>query len=126
MKLLLDTHALVWSLTRSDRLPARVQDLLSDRSNRVLASALNAYEIEFKRQRSEALAGLPAEIQAGAIAMGFEWLPVLAEHAVAAGRLPRLHGDPFDRLLVGQALVEQATIVTRDAWIAPYGAPVAW
>ena len=126
MKLLLDTHTLVWSLVRSSRLPARVQDLLSDRSNLVLASALNAYEIEFKRQRSEELSGMPADLEAGASAMGFEWLPVRAEHAVAAGRLPRLHGDPFDRLLVGQALIEQATIVTRDSWIAPYGAPVIW
>lgn len=126
MKLILDTHVLIWALARSSRLPDRVRALLSDPGHRVLASTLNAYEIEFKRQRSAELAGLPAELQAATSAMGFEWLSVRPEHAVAAGRLPHLHGDPFDRLLVGQALTEQATIVTKDPWIAPYGAPVIW
>jgi len=126
MKLILDTHLLIWALSRSMRLPLRVHALLSDKRHQVLASALNAYEIEFKRQRSDELAGLPAELHAATSAMGFEWLPVLPQHAVAAGRLPYLHGDPFDRLLVGQALTEQATIVTKDPWIAPYGAPVIW
>lgn len=126
MKLLLDTHTLIWALTASDRLSSRVTDLLSDPDNEVWASAVNAYEIEFKRPRSAELAMLPAEIEEAVTAVGFSWMPIEARHAASAGRLPPLHGDPFDRLLVAQALGENALLVTRDPWIAPYGVPTLW
>ncbi len=126
MKLLLDTHALVWALAASSRLSGRGRALLSDRGNRVLVSTASAYEIEFKRSRSAELSGLPADLAEGVALLDFEWLPIHHQHAVTAGRLPRLHGDPFDRLIVAQALVERATVLTRDPLIAPYGAPVAW
>lgn len=126
MKLLLDTHALIWALSDSERLPHRVEDLLSDPANDVWASAVNAYEIEFKRSRSAELAALPADIEDAVVAVGFSWMPVDARHAASAGRLPALHGDPFDRLLIAQALAENALLVTRDPWIAPYGVPTLW
>jgi PIN domain nuclease of toxin-antitoxin system len=126
MKLLLDTHAFIWTLAQSDRLSMRVAGLVRDRANTVLVSAACAYEIEFKRSRSPELALLPADLGAAVIVMDFDWLPITPTHATIAGRLPRLHGDPFDRLLVAQALQEQATLVTRDPLIAPYGAPVVW
>lgn len=126
MKLLLDTHVLIWALARSDRLPTRVAALLVDRSNDVWVSAVSAYEIEFKRPRSPEIAGLPADLEGAAAETGFQWMPVEARHAVVAGRLPALHRDPFDRLLTAQALAENATLITRDPWLAPYGAPTLW
>jgi PIN domain nuclease of toxin-antitoxin system len=126
MRLILDTHAFIWALAQSSRLSPRVAALISDRANEILVSAVCAYEIEFKRARSHELAGLPADLGAAVEEMDFDWLPVSHLHATTAGRLPRLHGDPFDRLIVAQALIEQATVITRDALIGPYGAPVFW
>ena len=126
MKLLLDTHALIWTLAGSHRLPDRLAILLSDTSNQIWVSAVSGYEIEFKRPRSPEIASLPPDIEVGAVAIGFQWLPLEARHAISAGRLPSLHRDPFDRLLIAQALAEDATLVTRDPWIAPYDVPTLW
>jgi len=126
MRLLLDTHALIWAMAQSRSLSSRVAALLADRTNTILVSVASAYEIEFKRPRSPELGGLPADLDGAVEAMEFDWLHVTPTHATTAGRLPRLHGDPFDRLIVAQALTEQATVLTRDPLIARYGAPVIW
>jgi PIN domain nuclease of toxin-antitoxin system len=126
MKLLLDTHALIWALGASFRLPARIVTLLEDRDNAVSVSAACAYEIEFKRARSAEVASLPADLEDATLSLGFEWMPIDARHAVTAGRLPRQHGDPFDRLIAAQGLVENATVVTRDPLVAAYGVPTVW
>lgn len=126
MKLLLDTHALIWALARSSRLPDRVAVLLRDRSNEIWVSAVSGYEIEFKRPRSPEIASLPSDIEGAASDIGFQWLSVQAKHAIGAGQLPTLHRDPFDRLLIAQAFTESASLVTRDPWIAPYGVPTLW
>jgi PIN domain nuclease of toxin-antitoxin system len=126
MKLLLDTHVFVWTTIQTVRLSGRAKSLISDRANVVLVSAISAYELEFKRPRDALLSLMPTDLGEAVQAQDFEWLPLTPEHATVAGRLPRLHGDPFDRLLAAQALVEQAVVVTRDPLIAPYGAPVAW
>lgn len=126
MKLLIDTHVLIWALSDSRRLSRQAAGLLTDGSNEALVSAGSAYEIEFKRSRSEELARLPADLHDAAEAVGLSWLPISPAHAVMAGRLPRLHGDPFDRIIVAQALMENATVLTCDALIAPYGVPTLW
>ena len=126
MKLILDTHAFIWAAIEPGRLSARVADLLMDRSNTVLVSAASAYEIEFKRSRDEQLMGLPLNLRIAVEMMDFAWLPVGPDHAIAAGRLPRLHGDPFDRILVAQALSEHAALVTLDSRLPPYGATTLW
>ena len=126
MKLLLDTHAFVWAIARSRLLSRRAVNLIQDTDNLVLVSAVSAYEIEFKRSRDPALAALPADLNEAVDLQGFEWLPVSPIHAVAAGRLPRLSGDPFDRILAAQALTENATILTRDPLVAAYGPVAAW
>jgi PIN domain nuclease of toxin-antitoxin system len=126
MKLLLDTHAFIWVIARSTLLSVRAAALIRDRDNDVLVSTVSAYEIEFKRQRSPVLALLPADLNEMVRLAGFEWLPLLSSHATAAGRLPRLAGDPFDRMLAAQGLIDQATILTRDPMVAAYGAVVAW
>jgi PIN domain nuclease of toxin-antitoxin system len=126
MKLLLDTHALIWALGQSSRLPSRLAALLKDVDNDVLVSVACAYEIEFKRPRSAEIQLMPADIEDAVRQLDFAWLPVEARHAVAAGRLPRQHGDPFDRLIAAQGLVENATVITRDPQLAAYGVPTLW
>jgi PIN domain nuclease of toxin-antitoxin system len=126
MKLLIDTHVLIWTLAKTRKRSRRAAKLLADGSNEVLVSAGSAYEIEFKRGRNVELNQLPADLRDAASEMGFSWLPISSEHAVMAGRLPRLHGDPFDRIIIAQALVENATVLSCDGLIAPYGVPVLW
>lgn len=126
MKLLLDTHAFIWAAIEPARLSTRVTTLLLDRRHTLLLSAASAYEIAFKRDRDAVLARLPLDLDAAAEAMDLTWLPITARHAGAAGRLPRLHGDPFDRILVAQALDEQASLVTMDARLPAYGAATVW
>src|SRR5271155_13001 len=118
MKVLLDTHAFVWAIARSHLLSKRAAGLIEDTGNIVLVSAVSAYEIEFKRPRDATLAALPADLDAAVVLQGFDWLPLSPAHAVAAGRLPRLAGDPFDRFLAAQALAENATLLTRDPLVA--------
>ena len=114
MNLLLDTHAFVWAIAQSRLLSRRAAALMSDRANLVWVSAVSANEIEFKRLRDPILAALPADLDEAVQLQGFEWLPLRPAHAIAAGRLPRSHGDPFDRMLAAQALVEQATLLSLD------------
>ena len=126
MNLILDTHAFVWAISQSRLLSKRAASLISDPNHRVWVSAVSAYEIEFKRQRDAMLASLPTDLDEAVRLQDFEWLSVSHDHAVAAGRLPRLHGDPFDRLLAAQALCERASLVTRDPMVAAYGSVIAW
>jgi PIN domain nuclease of toxin-antitoxin system len=126
MRLLIDTHVLIWSAIGQNNLPRHVRDALADRSNEVWVSAATAYEIEFKRSRDPIIAQLPYDLGEAVGGQAFEWLGITDGHATAAGRLPKLHGDPFDRILVAQAFAENATVVTADRRIASYGANVLW
>jgi len=126
MKLLLDTHAFVWTLVQSHLLSLRAAALIDDEANEVLVSAVTAYEIEYKRRRDPILSVLPADLNEAVSRPGFSWLAITPAHAVTAGRLPRLHGDPFDRMLAAQALSENLTLITRDRLVAGYGPVVAW
>lgn len=116
MRLLLDTHALIWALT--DRLAGVARDAVSDGRNAVLVSAVSVWEIEIKRSRRRL--DVPDDLVDALAATGFEPLAITVAHCVAAGRLPAHHRDPFDRMLVAQARLEGLTIVTRDPMIARY------
>ncbi len=126
MKLLLDTHAFVWAMAQSHLLSLRAAALIGDEANQVWVSAVTAYEIEYKRRRDAVLTVLPADLDEAVSLMGFAWLGLTPLHAVTAGRLPRLHGDPFDRMLVAQALAEHCTLITCDRLVGAYGPVVAW
>jgi PIN domain nuclease of toxin-antitoxin system len=126
MKLLIDSHALVWSATERSSLSVRAREAIADRSNLVLVSAVAAYELELKRLRDPLLAGLPDNLDDAVRGQNFEWLDVTPEHASEAAKLPRLHGDPFDRIIIAQAFVEGAAIVSADRWFPGYGAPLLW
>jgi PIN domain nuclease of toxin-antitoxin system len=110
----------------SHLLSLRAVKLIEDRANVVLVSALSAYEIEYKWGRDPVLSNLPVDLQEAVRRLSFQWLDLSPAHAVMAGRLPRLHGDPFDRMLAAQALVEKATLLTRDPSVVAYGPVVAW
>jgi PIN domain nuclease of toxin-antitoxin system len=122
VKLLLDTHVVLWWLTDDDRLSQEASDVMSDGRNAVLVSAASVWEVEIKRAKG-ALAA-PDDLIEQVEAAGFSLLSVGAVHARAAGRLPRHHDDPFDRMLVAQAVGEGATLLTADRSIARYAVPL--
>ncbi|MGI8728657.1 MAG: type II toxin-antitoxin system VapC family toxin [Solirubrobacteraceae bacterium] len=124
MRLLLDTHAAIWWLSDDRRLGAGAQAQMGDDSNAVLLSGAVVWEVAIKRSlgKLDTPEGFaPRLLEAGAIA-----LAVSVEHAAAVERLPQHHRDPFDRLLVSQALIERATIVSDEAAIRDYDVPVLW
>ena len=126
MRLLLDTHAFVWAIARPALLSRRAAALIEDPANVILVSAVSVYEIEFKRMRDPLLSALPADLGEAVAQAGYAWLALTPEHAAMAGRLPRLSGDPFDRMLAAQGLIEPATVVTKDPMVGAYGVVTAW
>ncbi|PVC89296.1 PIN domain nuclease [Streptomyces sp. CS090A] len=121
MRLLLDTHVILWWLKDSDELSDQVKDLL-DTEPSVHLSAVSAWEIAIKQSLGK-LDG-PADLAERVRDSQFTALPITAGHGVRAGRLPALHRDPFDRILIAQAQIEGMTIVTRDQRIPQYDVPV--
>ena len=128
LRILLDTHALIWWLADSRRLPQSVRDAISDASNEKLVSAATAWEIatKFRIGRLPEAAVLAEDI-AGALAeQGFEELPLTVDDGSRAGALPGHHRDPFDRMLIAQALARNLTIVTGDPLFDRYGVRRLW
>ncbi len=125
MRLLVDTHLLLWSVAASRKLPAAVRDLLTDPANTVLYSAASVWEIAVKSglRRRDFRVDLPRLLRALTEA-GFVELAVTSAHAAGVVSLPDLHKDPFDRLLVAQALAEPAVLLTNDAQLGPYSTQI--
>lgn len=121
MRILLDTHILLWALGQPGKLPGTARALLEDCDNEVLFSAASIWEIAIKAQAGRVgFSVSPAEIAAAAVNSGFDELPVRAAHAAAVHRLPLHHRDPFDRLLLAQAIGEPARLLTVDRALAKY------
>lgn len=118
MILLLDAHALLWALSGSRELRPETRSALEDPGNEVLVSAGTVWEVEIKRVAGRLEA--PGDLLQAIEATGFMTLPITAADAERAARLPRHHGDPFDRMLVAQAQRLDAFIVSRDAILAAY------
>ena len=118
MNLLVDTHVLLWWLADDRRLPEAARAAIAAPEHRVRASAVSAWEIAIKRALGKLEA--PDDLRTTVIASGFEEVPITIDHASIAGALPRHHDDPFDRMLVAQAQVEELTIITVDARFASY------
>ena len=119
MRLLLDTHVVLWSLTEPLKLRGETREALEDAQNDVFVSAVSGWEIAVKRALGKLEA--PDDLEAGIRQQGFLPLHLTFLHAERAGALPPHHGDPFDRMLVAQAQVEGLVVVTRDARIPLYG-----
>lgn len=118
MRLLLDTHALLWWLADEGLVP-QARDAIADPGNLVVVSAASAWEISIKKALGKLAA--PDDLEQQVHAGGFLPLPVSIAHGVAAGELARHHDDPFDRMLIAQAYTEGLTIVTRDKRFDEYG-----
>jgi len=125
LKLLLDTHIALWAYTDSLRLGPKARALIADPANQVFVSAASIWEIAVKRRLARGLAtAMPisgAEALRAFTEAGYHLLDISPEHAVAIETLPLLHGDPFDRILVAQALTEPLRLLTRDPKIVAYG-----
>lgn len=121
MKLLLDTHVTLWWLNASPELSEELRETLRTEAD-VYVSAATPWEIAIKQSLGK-LEG-SVDLAERARDMQFKGLPITAEHGVKAGRLPPLHRDPFDRIIVAQAQTEGLTVVTRDKWIPQYDVPV--
>lgn len=119
MRLLLDTHALLWALADPEHLREEAREAVRDGRNEVLVSAASIWEISIKQAAGKLRA--PGDLLEAITAAGFGPLPISARHALAAGLLPAYHRDPFDRMLIAQARAESLTIVTRDLRFKPYG-----
>ncbi len=121
MRLLLDTHVLLWAIGDPARLDHATRDLLEDAANEVLFSAASIWEIAIKaRLRRADFAARPEQVAKEARLTGFVELPVSADVAAQVADLPPHHRDPFDRLLVAQAMAEPAQLYTTDALLLPY------
>ena len=125
MKLLLDTHILLWAAGLPGKLPRTARTLIEDTENLLLFSPANLWEIAIKRSlgRDDFQAD-PRLLHRGLIDNGYEELPIASGHALAAGDLQPLHKDPFDRMLVAQALEEGIVLLTADPLVAQYPGPI--
>ena len=125
MRLLIDTHALVWWLSDSRRLSSTARSALGDAANDLFVSACVAYEIRYK-QRSGRLPPLGDHLSRELQRQGIAVVAITLEHALSAAALPGPHRDPWDRLMIAQALAEQCQMVTVDPVFSGYGVPVLW
>jgi len=128
MRLLADTHALLWWLAGAPELSARAHAALADPGNEVYVSAATAWEIATKcRQGKLHIDHLDAERLGQSIAAeGFRRLELTLEHALRAGSYPQAHADPFDRMLAAQCELEDLTLVTRDPAFRSFPCPTLW
>ncbi len=126
--LLLDTHALLWWLFSSDKLSVVVREAIAGEDRRVCVSAVSAWEIATKHRLGKLPEAGPlvAEMPAILRAQNFEPLSITLAHALAAGRLDFAHRDPFDRMLIAQALGEDLTLVTNESLFEAAGVRRLW
>jgi PIN domain nuclease of toxin-antitoxin system len=117
MSLLLDTHVVLWWLTDNPTLAAEIKERL-DHEPDVYVSPATIWEVTIKQSIGKL--DKPADLAERIRDSGFRHLNITAEHGIVAGRLPLIHKDPFDRMLIAQAQVEHLTLVTRDAEIPKY------
>ena len=125
MKLLLDTHLLLWAAAEPDRLPEAARRLIEDLENELHFSVASVWEVAIKTGLGRADFNVdPAVLRRGLRDNGYIELTIASEHAVATATLPPLHRDPFDRMLVAQAQVEGITLLTSDPVVARYPGPI--
>jgi PIN domain nuclease of toxin-antitoxin system len=125
MKFLLDTHLVLWIPAADPRLSRAARLILNDPDNEFSFSVVSLWEIAIKRGIGKLDPQLnPRNIRRQLIDTGYEELPIHGQHAVSVDVLPPIHKDPFDRLLIAQAMIEGITLLTADATIARYPGPI--
>jgi PIN domain nuclease of toxin-antitoxin system len=125
VKLLLDTHLLVWSSSTSKRLSPAARSLINSPENDLYFSAASMWELAIKQDSKKHDVQIDARVlRRGLLDNGYNELPVTGDHAVAVRSLPPIHKDPFDRILVAQATFEGFTLLTADPVVARYPGPI--
>ncbi len=128
VKVLLDTHALLWWLLGNPRLSSVAATVLGDTGTTIVVSAVSGHEISTKYRLGKlpVPARLAEHLDQIVVENGWQPLALSLAHAQLAGRLPGAHKDPFDRMLAAQALIEEMPLVTNDAALAGFGVKVIW
>jgi len=128
LRLLIDTHALLWFLAGEERMPRAARALIADAGNQNIVSAASGWEIatKFRLGKLPSAASIAADIEGNLLRLGFEVLAIAMRHAQHAGALPGAHRDPFDRLLAAQAQLEGLAIVSGDAVFERFGVRRLW
>jgi PIN domain nuclease of toxin-antitoxin system len=128
MRALLDTHAFLWWLLDSPQLSSGVHEVIGDPANEIYLSAASGWEIAIKAKLGRIeIEGDPGKvIPEQMVKNAFDGLPVQMSHALQVFNLPDLHRDPFDRILIAQAQVEDLSIITKDPAIGQYEVPTIW
>ena len=125
MRLLLDTHLLLWAAEEPGRLSPAARKLMKDAGNELMFSAASFWEIAIKRGLGRSDFQIdPRLLRRGLLDNGYSELLIGSDHALAIDGLPRLHKDPFDRILIAQAMVEGITLLTADPLVAQYAGPI--
>jgi len=125
MKLLLDTHLLLWAAGEPKRLSRQARTLIDDPDNELLFSPASLWEVAIKRGLGRKDFKVDARLlRRGLLDNGYRELPIISDHVVATESLPLLHKDPFDRILVAQATIEGITLLTIDSWVSQYPGPI--
>lgn len=125
MKLLLDTHLLLWAAGDPGKLSAAAHAMIENPENELFFSAANLWEIAIKRGLGRDDFHVDARVlRRGLLDNGYSEIHITSEHAIAIDLLPPIHKDPFDRILVAQAMVEGITLLTTDSLVAQYPGPV--
>lgn len=128
MKLLLDTHTFIWWDSQPEQLSDQALDLLTDATNELILSVASLWEIQIKRQLGKLRLHSPLSeiLVQQQLTNNLVVLPIVSEHVLALDQLPPHHKDPFDRILIAQAICEQALLVSTDAAFAAYPVKTIW
>jgi len=125
LKLLLDTHLLLWAAGEPERLTPKIRKLIDNPENELVFSAASIWEVAIKRGLGRPDFKVDARLlRRGLIDNGYSELPIVSDHVVAIDSLPQIHRDPFDRVLVAQATVEGITLLTIDSIVSRYPGPI--
>jgi PIN domain nuclease of toxin-antitoxin system len=125
MKLLLDTHLLLWAAGKPRLLSKQARNLIDNPANEILFSAASLWEVAIKRGLGrDDFKVDPRLLRRGLLDNGYSELPISSDHVVAIDSLPLIHRDPFDRILVAQATVEGVTLLTIDSLVSQYPGPI--
>lgn len=128
MKLLLDTHTFIWLLFEPEHLSSQVVQLCHDTENEVLVSTVSLWEMMIKQQTGKLTLkrSIEAIFESPDVLQEVVWLPIMPRHILKLEDLPLVHRDPFDRLLIAQALYENATLISKDEVFHQYAVQIIW
>ena len=127
MRLLLDTHALLWWFLQHPSLSSRARRIISSIENQILVSTAVGWEISIKNNAGKLeVGGLLDNFDAKLLEEGMVSMPISMNHAIRAGRLPLHHKDPFDRMLIAQAQAENISVISNDSIFERYGVTRVW